>query len=450
MTEKPVFKELVTFKDVRSALQVIGKLHANKLLVTIAVILTFPLFFQLSGKIFNDPSLVFDSGGKLNHLPIPISVFAYFGGLILIGDFKKPKISIFLLFITFICMLGITFIPTQSHLSNQKGKFILLLQFILPMFSLIIGQVFETKQLNNKLFEKAVVFVLLIIVPCQLIVTWFSGLSLLSPYLYFFSIYQHLQYVPSIFVCLYLFALFSLWDSAGCYKMILIVLMPLMGAYAVFSSSILTNVVLYSGIFFFAGLLFYRTTNKLVFLLTIVVICTSILSVFIMRKDSDVYKKYLQRVGIPLSNPVVVDNKILNYNDSFLTYRVKIWKHFINKIVSNPEILIFGSPKRPDRSEYPSAHNYYLDLAYNFGILPLLPIIGLLLLTIKAVFGFRKELFSNPDTSGLVFVTLFLVLVDNSLKVGLRQPYPGIITFFLWGLLLSRLSWKKACVQTRP
>jgi hypothetical protein len=36
-------------------------------------------------------------------------------------------------------------------------------------------------------------------------------------------------------------------------------------------------------------------------------------------------------------------------------------------------------------------------------------------------------------------VVLFLILTDNSLKVGMRQPYPGILTFFFWGVLLSRL-----------
>jgi hypothetical protein len=33
----------------------------------------------------------------------------------------------------------------------------------------------------------------------------------------------------------------------------------------------------------------------------------------------------------------------------------------------------------------------------------------------------------------------FLVLVDSNFKVTLRQPYPGIFAYFLWGLLLSRL-----------
>jgi hypothetical protein len=32
-----------------------------------------------------------------------------------------------------------------------------------------------------------------------------------------------------------------------------------------------------------------------------------------------------------------------------------------------------------------------------------------------------------------------MVIVDNSFKVGMRQPYPGILTFFLWVLLLAWL-----------
>jgi hypothetical protein len=47
---------------------------------------------------------------------------------------------------------------------------------------------------------------------------------------------------------------------------------------------------------------------------------------------------------------------------------------------------------------------------------------------------------ASPSLLGLALVVLFILFVDNSLKVGLRQPYPGIISFFLWGVLLSRLS----------
>ncbi|MEN6617058.1 MAG: hypothetical protein ABFD12_10920, partial [Syntrophorhabdus sp.] len=36
--------------------------------------------------------------------------------------------------------------------------------------------------------------------------------------------------------------------------------------------------------------------------------------------------------------------------------------------------------------------------------------------------------------------TFVVFIVDNSLKVGLRQPYPGILGFFLLGLLQARIS----------
>jgi uncharacterized RDD family membrane protein YckC len=48
---------------------------------------------------------------------------------------------------------------------------------------------------------------------------------------------------------------------------------------------------------------------------------------------------------------------------------------------------------------------------------------------------------------GLAIVVLIVLFVDNSLKVGLGQPYPGIISFFLWGILLSRLYSASVMVQ---
>jgi hypothetical protein len=65
-------------------------------------------------------------------------------------------------------------------------------------------------------------------------------------------------------------------------------------------------------------------------------------------------------------------------------------------------------------------------------------------LTLKMIVTYRHEIFSSSSLLGMTFVVLILLLADNSLKVGLRQPYPGIITFFLWGVLLSRiLSFRK-------
>jgi O-antigen ligase len=110
------------------------------------------------------------------------------------------------------------------------------------------------------------------------------------------------------------------------------------------------------------------------------------------------------------------------------------------KIVTSPKILFAGSNEIPNRAEYPSAHNYYLDFIYHFGLIAILPILALLIYTCKIIYRQRQRIFLSPRLTGLCCVTLFLLLIDNALKVGLRQPYSGIFTFFLWGLLLSRLS----------
>ena len=46
----------------------------------------------------------------------------------------------------------------------------------------------------------------------------------------------------------------------------------------------------------------------------------------------------------------------------------------------------------------------------------------------------------TTDLFWLLGAVAFFVLIDNFLKVGFRQPYPGILMFFLWGVLLTRLS----------
>jgi len=56
------------------------------------------------------------------------------------------------------------------------------------------------------------------------------------------------------------------------------------------------------------------------------------------------------------------------------------------------------------------------------------------------VYRARDAILARPDLLGLTGVVLFLLVIDNSLKVGLRQPYPGIITFFLWAVVLYRLA----------
>ena len=122
-----------------------------------------------------------------------------------------------------------------------------------------------------------------------------------------------------------------------------------------------------------------------------------------------------------------------------IAQRIEYWKYYVVKATESLPVLMFGHAERPDRLKFPSAHNYYLDFVYNFGLLALLPMLALLAYPVVLMYRCRYMIFSLPDLIALCFVVLFLLVVDNAFKVGMRQPYPGLFVFFLWGILLSRL-----------
>jgi hypothetical protein len=80
-----------------------------------------------------------------------------------------------------------------------------------------------------------------------------------------------------------------------------------------------------------------------------------------------------------------------------------------------------------------------LDLIYNYGFLSAIPFFYLITVTIRSVIMAWRNGHGRPDLLALAGLVLLLVLVGNSLTVGLRQPYAGIFTFFIWGLLLGKL-----------
>jgi len=402
----------------------------------IALLLFIPLFFQLSGNIFHEPTLsVFDSGGALKQVPLPVSLIACYGGILLLGGYKRAYLSLGVIFMTFVLMVMSSVISTQGQITEEKGKLLLLLQFIIPMCALVLGQVFEAGKENSFLFEKVFLCVLCLLLPVQLLLTWLQGQVLLSPSLYLFSIYQHLQYVPIVFVSGYLIALYSLWDSPK-YKKLLFILAPVMGIYVACSASMVSLVALNGGVL---GFVLYRWkcgSNKLLFVALILVIVTSG-GYLNFAVNNSRYSGKFALVGLKTSGVKYEAVKALTPN---LATRLYYWKYYAKNIVSGSKELMFGHPKPPDRSKYPSAHNYYLDFVYNFGVVAFLPLVTLIGYTIVMMYRGREAILASSSLLGLTVVVLLLLFVDNSLKVGLRQPYPGIISFFLWAVLLSRLT----------
>lgn len=398
--------------------------------VIIAVLLILPIFFQLSGKIFWHPDYLFDSKGNLMLLPIPVSVLACYGGILLLGQFSRANLTLILIFSTFALMLLTSVLLAHVQSGQEQAKLILLIQFVLPMFALVLGQLYGSDESRSKLHVIATCFlwILVCLVPTQLIFTWVHGSPILSPSLGFFSVYQHLQYVPVMMVAAYLLALYTLWGNA-LYRKVLLGLGAAMGIYTGASVSALANTGLMAGVIAFAVINGRRNgfRKSLVALVLAVLICSiGYFSAASGRMGAKYDLMYLQ-----------TDTAV--FAPKNLTQRLAYWKFYAGEILSSPKNAVLGHVAPPERTKYPSAHNYYLDFAYNFGIVPLLPLLGLIGLTLLGVHQKWRIVKTSMPLLGLTAVVLFLVLVDNSFKVGMRQPYPGILTFFLWGILLSHL-----------
>jgi hypothetical protein len=396
--------------------------------------------------------MYYDSGGFFSRLPIPASVLACYGGIVLLGRYRQASLSLSFIFFTFVLMVLSCIISTGDRGGLEQAKFTLLVQYILPMFAFVLGQLFEPGKKHEAIFEKAFIYVVAAIVPAQLFASWLKSQVSLTPYLYAFSIYQRLQYVSVIIACCYLLALYTLWHAKP-YRRLLLVLAPLMGIYAAASLSMLTLFALAAGTAGFALWQWKRSFDKKSLAVCILVLAgygtylsfgkdvlTSIwgfTSGLTSQVESEVESKDVltSKWGFTSGLTSKVESQIAPN----LTERLYYWRYYGKEIVTSPEIFLFGHAQRLERAQFPSAHNYYLDFVYNFGTIALLPILAALGYTLVLIYRNRRQILGSSSLLGLTAVTIFLLIVDNSFKVGLRQPYSGIVTFFLWGVLLSRL-----------
>lgn len=409
-----------------------GWFSQRRLLLLIALAIFLPLFFQLQGGIFRDPSSSFSSGGVLGLLPIPVSVLACYLGMVLLGGYSRARLSLVSLFFVFIGMLLTSLLLGLDQSGDGSQKLILLVQYILPMFALVLGQQFGGREDTLVLVARAALLVLLVIVPLQLLATLLARGFLLSPSVFLFSIYQHLQYV-SWFVAAYVLALFSLWGRTG-FNSCLLGLTFAMGGYVVLSWSLL------SGLLFILGLLLFLLQQSFkarhILWLPALALCGALLAFG--------YVQALLRTDMPspLSASADLSMQVLEGRVGY----PEPWTFYIEGIAGSWASALFGHAQSPARELYPSALNYYLDFVYNFGLLGLLPLVLLALYSLVAVLRRWRAFWASPTDLGLALVVIFMLTLDSAFKVGLRQPYSGVIMFFLWGLLLAQI----ARPTTRP
>ncbi len=385
----------------------------------------FPLFFQLSGGIYRNPELLTDSGGVLETLPFPISVLTCLIALIFLpykGARAWPALAM---------VAGMTAVVLTSlwlvgdGVTSPHRKLMMIMQVMLPLMGLLVGQRVDDA---GKDIARAFLAVISIVVPWQLLATNLHGTDILTHYLYAFSIYSHRQYVTLIFVCAFAYALTSLWDER---KLWLCILILPMSAYVSRSFSFLT-ITAYGAlvITFVIWRLWICARNRkwirmfLILFPTIVLVALSMLG---KVNGQDISSLFLGKFEEILEGHI----------PSNVEERFRDWVNFGNGIVESKTTLVVGHPQPLPREVRTSPHNWYLDIVYNFGLIGLIPIVALMGYTASLCWNMRKSL--GAETWWLAAIVFFLVVIDSNFKVTLRQPYPGIFAFFMWGLLLSRL-----------
>ena len=392
-------------------------------------LLLLPVFIQVGSGIFRDPAFLFDSGGSIMRLPLPVSVAACGIGYLLLKDLHRARFSLCLMFFAFMTLVTVGIGSTIEHPSNQSGKLILAIQFLLPMFAMPLGQLAGHTQVSMQLLARSFLYVLAFVVPAQLAATWLKSDMLLQPYLGLFSVYQHLQYVPVVFVSAYIICVFVLWhkmDTVQPERVILTAGGPAMGLYIVLSGSVIGAVSLVLGLL--AHAFSCRMTKYFYSALCLAIVPLIIItSSFLIESHLRLKVTGAQQEEAGLITP------------SNVVERLTIWRHYTEGSMQSFSTFIMGSPNMPDRASYPSAHNYYLDLLYSFGLLGLAPIVVALVLTSKKLIQNWSVISHSTELQALIGVVFMLVVVDNLFKVGLRQPYPGLFSFFLWGVLLAKL-----------
>jgi len=587
----------------------------------IAVVLFLPMFFQLSGKIFNPPEAVWDSGGVLLKLPLPISAIGCYLGIVVLAQFSRSILSLAFILALFFGMVGASLITTSGELINERTKLILMVQYLLPMFGLVLGQQFAATPAAMPALSRGVLAVLLAVVPLQLALGWVNYEVVLEHSLYFFGVYQHLQYVPVIVSAGYLLVWGALWGDRR-YTPVLYVLGALCSMYAVASFSALALALLVAGLAVLAGARAWLARDWKAPVLWICLLATAGGYLYIVRQTPEFGWKYSPTVGsagaqssgetggypqnryidylapiarhhltgsaidgpsdgpqqrlvsyalgkapaahflevsgridagsirvevrsgaktehqdvagtgpfalrFAIRNGVRYRVNILGLDDrgqrlaaqvhralwqpltdwdrfsdrilgevgqevavvkpaagsptvqassapggdaasvdierarAAMTHRAEAqgpilsrlplnvrerlfdWKLYSGLIASTSTTLLFGHARPLPRDILTSPHNYYLDFVYNFGVLALLPLLFLVIHTLQLVWREWRYIAGSSPVLAVVLVVAFLVLVDSMFKVTLRQPYPGIIAFFLWGLLIESLRTRR-------
>jgi hypothetical protein len=415
-----------------------------------------PVFFQLDGRLYTDPATVEAPRGMVTNLPIPISVLVCAIAVAFMAR-RWLRDPLVLILISAVPLMFVTsLVAGDGAMSWTKSK-LLLFQFALPMAGFAVGR--EIARDTDAVLRAGrwLLGLTVAVATAQLASTWFRhGSPLLVSDVFGIEIYGHLQYVPVLVMAAYVVGVFAVIGSPASsakLRRAAMLFAPVMAMYVAASMSLTALLGFWMALLLLVALPVGRANRFVAAASLVVAVCLSAAYTVTATSRSAAFqakflglsaeealaasgKDVLQASSedMPALPPGVDPELLPNVSERYV-----YWEYFVRNSTSSVRSFLFGHTEQPDIRVYPSAHNYYLDLLYNFGVLPLVPIAVVIASTLLYGLLSAGALRRSPALAGLAFITLLLLVIDNGLKVSMRQPYPGIATFLLWGMLSMQL-----------
>lgn len=417
----------------------------------VAALLVTPVFFQIEGGLFRDREIYFESAGSILHVPLPWSILGMFLGIALLARYAAATRALGTVFFAALMFVLTALVISADGSAEQRAKLVLLAQYLLPMFALVLGEMVGQSR-QAAVFHWVALAMLSVVVPVQLILSWLAGALHLMPSVGLFSIHQYLQYFPSVVVALTLLVLGRFAGEGRLGLAICLLLLPAVAVHVVASRSVAALAGLIgcaAAVAFVYARRRLPGTNALVFGLVLAVAAAmgygslyrdSLAATFAEPAVATASSSTGADPGEAAAREAARRIQAATGGPTSLDDRLHHWHFYAAGITSSARAFFFGHARPPDRDKHPSAHNYWLDAHYNFGFLAIAPLLVLLAWTMRALWRRRGAVLGDPLMFACALAALYLVLGENMLQVGMRQPYPGIVTFFLWGVLVARMA----------
>jgi hypothetical protein len=383
-----------------------------------------PLFFMLNGSIFRGQLTDYATDERIQNLPIPLAVVTVFLGIAVIANYAVIKRSMLYILSTILLAILVVAVRAGDSQPAHINLSIVWPQIVLPMMGLLLGEMYVNDKAWKNIAKIATV-VLLAVLAMQYIAALMQGNYIAGPSVFLFDIYQYFIYFPTIIVSITIFALFALWHTGERTRIALTCLLTLVVIQVVTMASLNGAVVLIVGVSLLTAY-YWQSRHLRRPLVGAVLLSLSASVVYMLALDAT----------YPWS--------ILHASQDV---RNEQWQFFANAIIEAPKILVSGSDVHLDRDLHPSAYNYWLDVIYRLGVLPLIPLFTLLALITRKVWRQRLTIVKSPLCLGTSLIVFNLFFVESMFGAGLRQPYSGLISFFILGCLIAQL--KIGAVETR-